>query len=86
MLKLWGDSVLRALEFIFKSSFETGWFLSEWKEQNVVPVHKKSDKQSLENNRIISLLPICGKIFEGLICHKMFEDFIENDLIYHDQS
>ena len=56
------------------------------KKANVVPVHKKGDKQSLKNYRPISLLPTCGKVFERLICNKMFEYFIENDLISHNQS
>ena len=35
----------------------------EWKKVNVVPVHKKGNKQSLKNYRSISLLPIYSKIF-----------------------
>ena len=36
----------------------------KWKKANVVPVHKKDSKHFLKNYRPISLLPICGKIFE----------------------
>ena len=86
MLKLCGDSVLPPLEFIFKSCLESGTFPSEQKKANVVPVHKKGDKQSLKNYRLISLLPISGKIFQRLIYNKMFEYFIKNDLISHNQS
>ena len=53
---------------------------------NVVPVHKKSDKQILKNYRSVSLLPICGKVFERLIYNSLFEYFIENDLISPNQS
>ena len=53
---------------------------------NVVPVHKKSDKQILENYRPVSLLPICGKVFERLIYNSLFEYFIQNDLISPYQS
>ena len=52
----------------------------------VVPVHKKSDKQILKNYRPVSLLPICGKVFERLIYNSLFEYFIENDLISPNQS
>ena len=65
---------------------ESGSFPSEWKKGNVVPIHKKDDKQCLKNYRPISLLPICGKIFEKLIFNEMFKFFIENELISPNQS
>ena len=56
------------------------------KKANVVPVHKKGDKQVLKTYRPVSLLSICGKIFERLIYNNLFEYFIENDLISQNQS
>ena len=53
---------------------------------NVVPVHKKSDKQILKNYRSVSLLPIYGKVFERLLYKSLFEYFIEKDLISPNQS
>ena len=32
---------------IFKQSIEAGVFSSEWKKANIVPTHKKGDKQTL---------------------------------------
>ena len=52
----------------------------------MVPVHKKGDKQVLRNYRPVSLLPICGKIFERLIYNNLYEFFIKNDLISSNQS
>ena len=53
---------------------------------NVIPVFKKGDKQILKNYCPISLLPVCGKIFEKLIFNEMFKCFIENDLTSPNQS
>ena len=53
---------------------------------SVVPAHKKSHKQILKSYRPVSLLPICGAIFERLIYNSLFEYFIENDLISPNQS
>ena len=75
MLKICGDSILKPLELIFKSCIESGKFPIEWKKANVVPVHKKNNKQLIENYRPISLLPFCGKILEWIIYNKMFEFF-----------
>ena len=61
-------------------------FPNEWKKPNVVPVHKKGDKQILKNYRPLSLLPIAGKIFERLLYDKMFEFLIANNLISKNQS
>ena len=66
---------------VFRAVFPT-----EWKKANVVPFHKKGDKQILKNCRPISLLPIAGKIFERLSYDRMFEFFIENNLISKNQS
>ena len=51
-----------------------------------MPIHKKSDKQTLKNYRPVSLLPICGKIFERLIYNKMFGFFLDKGLISANQS
>ena len=47
---------------------------------------KKDDKQMLRNYRPVSLLPICGKIFERLMYNNLNEFFIKNDLISSNQS
>ena len=86
MLNLCGDSLRRPLELIFKDCLANGIFPSDWKKGNIVPVHKKNDKQCLNNYRPISLLLICSKIFERLIFNKMLGFFIENDLISQHQS
>ena len=58
------------------------------KKANVVPVHKKGNyrPKKLKNYGPISLLPICSKILEPLICNKMFTFFTENNLISPNQS
>ena len=45
---------------------------------NIVPIHKKGDKQTVINYRPVSLLPICGKIFEQLLYNEMPNFFLEN--------
>ena len=58
MVKICGPSIYRPLEIIFNQCLETGVFPSEWKKGNIVPIHKKGDKQMLENYRAVLLLPI----------------------------
>ena len=47
---------------------------------------KINDKQNLKNYRPVSLLPICGKIFERIIYNHTFKFLTKNDLISHNQS
>ena len=47
---------------------------------------KKAIKKTAENYRPVSLLPVCGKVFERLIYNSLFEFFIENELLFSNQS
>ena len=86
MLKICGDFICEPLEMIFKQVLLTGVFPSEWKKGNIAPIHKKGDKQNIKNYRPVSLLPICGKIFERFILNEMFIYFSANKLISKNQS
>ena len=86
MLKICGSAIYKPLAIVFKRCVGTGIFPSEWKKGNIVPIHKKGDKQTLKNYRPVSLLPICGKILERLMFNEMSKFFIENELISSNQS
>ena len=57
-----------------------------WKLANVSPIFKKGDKQSIKNYRPISLLPICGKMFEKIIFNNLYHYLNSNNLITRNQS
>ena len=82
MLKLCGRSICKPLDLIFQSCIKHREFPTKCKKANVVPVHKKSDKQIFKK----SLLLMCGKIFERLLYNRLYEYFIENELISSSQS
>ena len=46
MLKICGSSIYGSLELIFKEALSTDLFPPNWKKGNIVPIHKKGDKQS----------------------------------------
>ena len=76
MLKLCESAITKPLYLIFKNCLSSKTLPDVWKKANVIPVHKKGDKQVLKNSRPVSLLPICGKIFEKLFnaLYSFFED------------
>ena len=86
MLKLCSKSICKTLDLMFQSCIKHGEFPTKRKKANVVSVHKKSGKQIFKNYRPVSLLPICGKIFERFLYNRLHENFIENELIYSSQS
>ena len=53
---------------------------------NVTPILKKGDKQLIKNYRPISLLPICGNIFEKIIFNNLYSYLNANNLITKNQS
>ena len=50
------------------------------------PIFRKGDKQLIKNYRAISLLPICGKMFEKVIFNNLYSYLITNNLITKNQS
>ena len=86
MLKLCSETICRAVNIIFKTCLNTGQFPSEWKKGNVAPIHKKDEKRNVKTYRSVSLLPICGKIFERLIYNVMYDFLSDNNLLFLNQS
>ena len=87
IIKLCGNSTCKPLSIIFNDCLKEGKFSSDWKKtHNIVPVHKKGDRQCLKNYRPISLLPICSKNFECFIYNELFTFFNDSNLIFPNQS
>ena len=86
MLLLCDDAVILPLEIIFQNILTTSTFPDAWKLANVIPIFKKDDKQLVENYRPISLLPICGKLFEKIIFNGLYSYLNTNNLITLNQS
>ena len=71
---------------IFINILSTSIYPDMWKLANVTPIFKKGDKQLINNYRPISLLPICGKIFEKIIFNNLYNYLHLNGLITKNQS
>ena len=75
IIKICSESLTILLKIIFEQSLKERKFPAIWKKANVVPVHKKEDKNLFKNYRPISLLPIFSKIFERVIYNSLFNHF-----------
>ena len=86
MIKMCDKSILKPLMLLFENSTKSSYYPDIWKKSNIVPVHKKNDKQLVTNYRPISLLPIFGKIFEKIIFNRIYNFLNEKNLLNHNQS
>ena len=86
MLFLCDDTVILPLKIIFENILSSGTYPKLWKLANITPIHKKSSKQVVSNYRPISLLPICGKLFEKVVFKYLYNYFVSNNLITKNQS
>ena len=80
MIKICDKSFLKPFILLFKNSSQSSCYPDIWKRSNIIPAHKKNDKQLVNNYRPISLLPICGKIFEKIIFNKIDHFLLEESL------
>ena len=71
---------------MFKNSTKSSHYPDIWKRSNIIPVHKKNDKQLVKNYRPISLSPIFGKIFEKITFNKIYYFLMEQKLLNPNQS
>jgi hypothetical protein len=71
ILKDYSTELAPHLTAIYNTTLSTGTLPEEWKEANVVVIHKKGKKTDPSNYRPISLLPVCSKVLERCIYNKI---------------
>ena len=86
MIKICDTSIVEPLCLIFGKFLETGIYPTMWKKAIIIPVHKEDSRQSKQNYRPISLLPIFGKIIEKIIFHVFYCHLCDHGLITKHQS
>lgn len=86
MIRLSDTALIYPLKLIFTNCIRTGVFPDIWKLANIVPIHKRDQKNQLKNYRPISLLPIFGKIFEKLIYNAIYTHIVSCGLLNPNQS
>ena len=75
------ESLVQPLSLIFRGCIDTGVYPDTWKKSNIVPVHKKGDKQIVSHYRPVSLVPICSKILEKVVFDSIIRFLNEKKLL-----
>ena len=71
---------------LFNCSLRKGIFPNDWKTAKVIPLFKGGDKESVNNYRPVSLLPLPGKILEKIVHIKISKFLEENKFLSPDQG
>ena len=58
---------------LFNKIFESGHFPEEWSEGYIIPLHKKGNRDEVENYRGITLLSVLGKLFSRVLNNRLHE-------------
>ena len=77
VLKNCSETLSYPLSILFNLSYNTGYIPQEWKLTNVVPVHKKDDKNKVINYRPISLTSLVMKVFERILYDELLTRTID---------
>ena len=75
LLKECSNAIATPLTRLFNESLSTGEFPTQWKDANLVPIHKTGRKSQATNYRGISLLEQLSKILEKGVYNVVFEFF-----------
>ena len=70
---------------IYNNCMEKGNFPALLKIGKITPIHKKDNKENLENYRPVSTLPVFGKIFEKIIFERLYNFFMEKNILSSSQ-
>ena len=86
MITLNDAALVTPLKIIFENCLRRSLFPKIWKYANVVPIHKKDEKNLKKNYRPISLLPIFGKILEKFMYDSLYSHLVTCNLLNPNQS
>ena len=86
MIKLSDPALVIPLKIIFTNCLRNGLFPQIWKYANVVPVHKKNEKNLKGKYGPISLLPVFRKIFKRIIFDSLYSHLVSYKLLNPNQS
>nr|CAH8869570.1 unnamed protein product [Trichobilharzia regenti] len=79
-----GETLTMALTGLFRKVWETESIPSMWNEAIIVPIFKKGRRNSCDNHRGISLLPVASKILAAILLRRLCK--IREGLIREEQA
>lgn len=79
------ENILKPFTVLINKCFHNGVFPESFKISKVIPLYKKGEKNSLDNYRPISIVPLFGKIIERIMKNRLVDFFEENNILCSSQ-
>ena len=76
LLKQINEMNCQPVAILINKSMEEGTFPNKLKISKIIPIYKSKDKDQLNNYRPISLLSSISKIYEKVICKRLYNFMI----------
>ena len=70
MLNIFDSAIVQPLSILLINGINQIIIPDIWKKLNICQIHKRGEKQIIDNCRPVSLLPICRKLFEILFSRR----------------
>ena len=86
LLKMVTPAIFPSLTSLFNVSLSQGCFPTEWKEANVTPVLKCSDRQMVNDYHPVSVIPVIAKVFESFVHHQLYGYLEEHGILKEEQA
>jgi len=78
-------AITKPLTYMFNLSLSQGVVPQDWRDANVVPLHKKGSRHDAQNYRPVSLTSIVGKMLESMVKSKLAAHLDKHSLIRTNQ-
>ena len=75
IIKMNSDTFANFICLHFNYCIDIGEFPQEFKNANIIPVHKKKEKSDKTNYRPVSILPNLSQIYEKLLYNQLYDYF-----------
>ena len=85
LMKQSAKIIAPTLARLYNKCIDSGIFPQIFKTGKITPIHKKGNKELLENYRPVSVLPIFGKIFEKIIYNRLYNFFTKENVLNDNQ-
>ena len=86
MLRMCNLAIVKPPASLSKNCVSQDILQEIWKKLNIWPIHKKIDKQILNNYRPVSSISLCGKIFKRITSSSLYQLIEEHKVLLIQKS